>query len=389
MGFLSEFGNLLFLAAIFLLNFMSRITFAPLMPTVEADLGIAHAQAGSFFFIISVGYFISLLGSGFISSKISHRATIVTSAVVVGLALIGVSLSMGIWQVRISLLFLGLAAGIYLPSGIATLTALVRPEHWGKAVAVHELAPNVSFVIAPLVAEALMEWVSWRGVLACLGGVSILLGLTFAKAGKGGRFYGEAPNMASLKNLFVLPAFWIMVVLFSLGISSTLGVYTMLPLYLVTQHGIERSWANTLVALSRVSGIFMALVAGFINDRLGPRKTLSGVFLITGFLTMLLGIVKGNWIPAIVFLQPIIAVCFFPPGFAALSSLGPPSARNVAVSLTVPAAFVIGGGMVPAWIGLAGDVASFGLGIATVGGLIFMGAFLAFILKVESAAASQ
>jgi len=387
LGFLSEFRNLLFLAAIFLINFMSRITFGPLMPQIEADLGLNHAAAGSFFLIISAGYFISLLGSGFISSRITHRSTIIISAVAVGFALIGVSLSNGIWQIRISLLFLGLAAGIYLPSGIATLTALVKPEHWGKAVAVHELAPNVSFVIAPLVAEALMQWFSWHGVLACLGGASILLGLTFARAGKGGGFYGEAPNMTSLKSLFRVPAFWIMVVLFSLGISSTLGIYTMLPLYLVTEHGIERGWANTLVALSRVSGIIMALAAGFINDRLGPKRTLSGVFVITGSLTILLGMVKGNWIPLIVFLQPVIAVCFFPPGFAALSSLGPPSARNVAVSLTVPAAFVIGGGAVPAWIGLAGDVASFGLGIATVGGLILMGAFLAFMLRVEPAVA--
>jgi hypothetical protein len=76
--------------------------------------------------------------------------------------------------------------------------------------------------------------------------------------GKGGDFSGEAPNFLSLKTLFSEKSFWIMMVLFSLGICATLGIYTMLPLFLVAQHGLERNWANTLVALSRISGMFMA-----------------------------------------------------------------------------------------------------------------------------------
>jgi len=36
----------------------------------------------------------------------------------------------------------GISAGFYLPSGIAALTGLIRREDWGKAMAIHELAPN-------------------------------------------------------------------------------------------------------------------------------------------------------------------------------------------------------------------------------------------------------
>jgi NNP family nitrate/nitrite transporter-like MFS transporter len=83
-----------------------------------------------------------------------------------------------------------------------------------------------------------------------------------------------------------------------------------------------------------------------------------------------------------IFLQPVIAVCFFPPGFAVLSAIGPPALRNVAVSLTVPVAFIVGGGAIPAWIGFMGDTASFASGIACVGGLIMMGALLSLYLKL-------
>ncbi len=381
MSFASQFGQLLFLASIFFLNFLARIVASPLMPQIEADLGLDHAQAGSFFLMVSAGYFVSLLGSGLISSRITHRSTIIISALCVGLALIGISLSQGLWTIRLGFLLIGLAAGIYLPSGISTLTSLVCKEHWGKALAVHELAPNLSFVVAPLLVEGLMEWVSWRGVMGLLGAMSILLGVGFAIIGKGGRFYGQAPGISPMKPLISSPAFWVMVLLFSLGIAATLGIYTMLPLFLITERDMTRSWANHVIGLFRISGIFMAMVAGIISDKIGPRNTICCVFLVTGILSVLLGLVGGRWTTPLVFLQPVTAVCFFPPGFAALSSIGPEGSRNIAVSLVVPFGFVIGGGLVPFMIGVAGDMGSFGVGIAMAGVCILAGAFLTPLME--------
>ena len=51
------------------------------------------------------------------------------------------------------------------------------------------------------------------------------------------------------------------------------------------------------------------------------------------------------------------------------------------VSLTVPIAFLVGGGGSPTLIGFFGDVSSFGPGIALVGGLILTGTILSGYLK--------
>lgn len=382
-SFSSQLVPLLFLTSIFFLNFISRIILAPLMPTLEKDLGMSHGEAGSLFLLISSGYFITLLGSGFFSSRLLHRKTIILSATAVGIALLGIAVSNSLWGVRIGLLALGMAAGIYLPSGIATLTSLISSRHWGKAIAVHELAPNLSFVAAPLLSEVLLLWFSWRGVLALLGGISLLAGIGFARFGTGGEFPGETPGLESFKRLLEKPSFWIMIVLFSLGIGGTLGVFTMLPLYLVTERGIDRNWANTLIALSRISGLGMAFVAGWVTDRLGALRTLGSVFLITGITTVMLGILPDSLIVLMVFLQPIVAVCFFPPGFAALSSIGPPRNRNLAISLAIPVAFLLGGGAIPTGIGMMGDAGSFALGISLVGGLILTGGILSRYLRFD------
>jgi len=371
----SQVGPLLLMTGIFFLNFIARIMLAPLMPTIEMDLGIGHAEAGSLFLLISLGYFTSLIGSGFFSSQFTHRKTIIFSSMFLGITLLAVSFSDTLWEIRIGCIIVGLAAGLYLPSGISALTSLVRSEDWGKAIAIHELAPNISFLAAPLISEALLVWFTWRNILALLGLASLFVGLTFALFGKGGDFPGESPSPSNVKSLLREPSFWIMIVFFSLGISGALGIYTMLPLYLVSQRGMTQSWANYLVALSRVSGLGVAFLSGMVTDKLGPKVALGSVLLFTGFLSLLLGIVPGSWIVLIVFLQPLIAVCFFPPGFAALSRIGPPHVRNISVSLTVPFGFLMGGGAIPAGIGLLGDKVSFDLGIALVG-IIIMGGFI-------------
>jgi NNP family nitrate/nitrite transporter-like MFS transporter len=381
--FRSQLIPLFLIASIFLLNFTARIVLAPLIPTIENNLELSHGDAGSLFLFLSMGYFISLLGSGHISSRISHKKTIVFSAIAVGSALSAISFSKSLSAARSSVFLLGISAGTYLPSGITTITSLVNPKHWGKAVAIHELAPNLSFILTPLMVEMLLHWFLWRHILFLIGLGSIVMGIIFACFGKGGNFLGESPNFSAIKTIIKMPNFWILISLFSLAITSTLGIYNMLPLYLVAEHGVSREWANSLVGISRISTLAMAFLAGWATDRLGPKTIMLSVFFITGILTLLLGVASTYWVIIVVFLQPILAVCFYPAGFSALSSISTPDNRNVAVSLTIPIAFVLGGGAVPAFIGIMADLGYFSWGISLSGVLIMTGFFLSFLLHLK------
>lgn len=376
-AFRNTIGPILILTSIFFLNFTARITPAPLAPRIESDLNLSHAETGTLFLFISMGYFITLVGSGFISSRLNHKRTIVASNTALGVALIGTAFCSGPWTMRLGLFSVGMAAGLYLPSAIATLTSLVPSQHWGKAIAIHELAPNLSFIAAPLISEAVLVWFSWREVFLVLGVIPLIMSPVFVRYSRGGDFKGEAPGFSALGQLFGNLSFWLMVILFSLGVISTLGLYTMLPLFLVSEHDIDRNAANTLIAFSRVPSVLMAFIAGWATDRMGPRRTLQIVLLIAGLMTLFLGMASSSIIRVLVFTQPLIAVCFFPAGFAAMSLIVPSNLRNIAVSLIVPLAFVAGGGLAPIFIGFIGDEHSFALGIMICGGLIAIGSFFA------------
>jgi NNP family nitrate/nitrite transporter-like MFS transporter len=373
---------LLFLTSIFFVGFISRLLLAPLLPAVEKDLAIGHAKAGSFFLFVSSGLFVSLLCSNVIVSKISHRTCIVLSVVILGLALMATALAQEVWQIYLCLFFWGAAGGLYLPSGIATITTLIQPNHWGKALAVHELAPNLAFVMVPILVELLFNWFTWRGIPAVFGVIGILMGMLYLGFGKGGRFHGQAPRLTTYQRLLGNGSLWIMVFLFTLGVTGTLGIFSMLPLYLISERGMGRELANNLLGLSRISCIFVPFAAGWITDRLGPERTLAGIFTMAGLVTIFLGLARGAWVVVALFLQPIFAVCFFPAGLAALSFLGPPEERNAVVSLTSAFALLFGVGLVPICLGFLGETASFSLGICLAGGLMITGAFMAVRLKI-------
>jgi NNP family nitrate/nitrite transporter-like MFS transporter len=301
-----------------------------------------------------------------------------------GVALLVVCFASSLWPIRIGLLTIGFAAGLYMPSAIATITSLIAQPHWGKAIAVHELAPNVAFFTAPFVAELFLNFATWRMALGFLGVASICLSVGYLRFGRGGEFPGESPASGAFAVLVRTPTFWLMIVMFGLGVGSTVGVYAMLPLYLVSERNVDSTWANTVVAFSRSYGPILGLLGGWVSDKLGPKQTMVISLTFTGIFTLLLGPSPTHWLSAVVLLQPMLAVWFFPAGFAALAMITPSNARNLSVGFTVPFGFLIGGGAIPTLIGVMGDSGSFALGYMITGGMILLSGVLALALKLPA-----
>jgi NNP family nitrate/nitrite transporter-like MFS transporter len=368
--------HLFLLTAIFFTTFVARIILAPLLPAIQMELGIDHRSAGHLFLILSAGYFASLLSTGYLASRFKHRALILSASVGLGLVLCGavwIDTPGGLSGIAF---MLGVAAGLYLPSGISAVTRLTHQRHWGRALAVHELAPNLAFIVAPVLAELALAHATWRRGLGLLGVSALLLGILYRSHGRGTDFYGPKPDGQGMRHLLGQPFLWLLMALFSLGIASTLGTYAMLPIYLVSIHGLDHGSANTLLAMSRLAALPMAFAGGWVADRYGSFAAIRWAFLMTGLATVALGLTNGHWLKATVFIQPVLAVCFFPAGFSALSALSPPAYRSVTVSLVIPTAFLIGGGAVPYAIGWLGDAGLFRQAFISIGVMITLGAGL-------------
>ncbi len=372
-------SSLLLLAFLFFLNFLSRIIFSPLLPVVEKELGLNYTGSGSLFLCISSGYFISILLSSFVNSVLNHKVTIFLSTFCSGIVIIVLGLSESLLGLLAGLFCLGLAAGLYLPSALASIAIIVPPQFLARGMAVHELAPNIGFVAAPLVSEFLLSWLTWRETIQALGLFMMCVSCIYIVFGKGGCEHGRRMDYHSVTSLFRQGRFWLMTTLFSLAICSTLGVYAMLPLFLVTSHNMEATQANTLVASSRICSILMPLIGGWLGDNFGNRRVVATVLVVAGILTACLGGATGKVFLLIAILQPMVAVCFFPSGFALLAQMSSIHSGGLVVSLCIPFAFLAGGGLMPTIIGIIGDHFSFHLGFIIVGVFMIIGGLSANI----------
>jgi NNP family nitrate/nitrite transporter-like MFS transporter len=381
--FSSKAGTIFFLSGLFLLGFLCRVIFAPLMPTIEQDLGIGHRQAGSLFLMMSMGFFVGQIGSGFVSNRLNHRGALILSALTVGFTPMLFIFADSINGIRLLLIILGLVAGLHVPSALATITAMVSRQDWGKALGVHQTAPSVSLVLAPLLVEAFLGPLTWRMILVCLGFVDLAMALIFILFGRCGDFSGEAPKPTMVKAVMDYPSFWIMIAIFALMMGGAMGTYSMLPLYLISERGLNKGWANSLLGLSRLSGLFITFLSGLVTDRVGEKWSIAVVMILAGCATILLGILSGPWLVVIIFLQPALIACFFPPAFSSLSRITPPNLRSLTTSLVTPTAFLFGGGVAPALLGYMGEVHTFGLGISLAGGLMLIGPFLLKFLTLR------
>lgn len=376
------YGRVLFVTLLFFLTFVSRFIFAPLMPTVGRDLGFTSGQAGTIFFLGSLGVLAGAFLSGVVSSKIQHRGTLTLAVLVSGITLMACYFARSLWVIQVAVIVLGVCAGLNQPSVVATTTAMVRREDWGKALSVQQLGPRLNYALAPFLALGLLALFTWQLSLVALGVITALCALAFWRWGNCGGFPGTPPSPSLLRIVLQNRSFWLMVVLFALGIGAQAGLYAMIPLYLTTERGFTVASANTFLGLAGIAPLVSTFFAGWLCDRISEKRALLLFMVLTGAAAIVVGAVSGPALVAGIFALSALAACFFPPAFAALSRIVQPNLRSLAAGMGPPVGFMLGGGLLPLALGYMGQALTIGLGIMIFGGLVAVGGLVVFGLHL-------
>ena len=103
---------------------------------------------------------------------------------------------------------------------------------------------------------------------------------------------------------------------------------------------------------------------------------------LTGVATILVGALEGVGLKICIVLMAALAVCFFPPAFAALSRIVQPNYRSLAAAFGPPVGFLLGVGLLPLGLGYMREAWSFSLGIIITGAAIVVGAAAVLLLRL-------
>ena len=372
---------ILFVAFLWFLWFMSftvRAVFSPIMPLIEDEFGVAHARATSIFMFISGGYSISLFFSGAFARAFGYRKAILLSTIITWVVYFLIP-AVRIFQLFYPLaLVLGLAAGLYLPSVIPLITDYYDEKLWGKAIAVHGSGPSVGVFASPFIVLFILSFFQWRGVFVLLGLVmlvcTIIFFLTTDEVGI------EKTKDSFLSAILKRRAFWIMGVVWIFSAGCNLGLYLVIPLYLVKELSIEMEHANAIFGISRFGGALFTILAGFLVDKFSLKKGTFLLMFFTGTFTMLLAVKNIAFVKVMLFIQATISPTVFALALVAVPRLFEKEERGQATGFIVTLA-MIGTGLIPYLLGVSGDLLSFRFGIFVLGLVTMLCSGLVWLLK--------
>lgn len=350
-------------------NFSSRTVLAPVLPLIEDALGINHAMAGSFFFAFYVGNTIALIGSGLTSLRVGYKKSLLLSFLIMVVCYPALSMVNSYHLFLAATFFMGISAGFYVPNAIPLITAAFPKAHWGKAISVHETAAGFSILSMPFLIVFLLRFVHWRSVFWILAAACLVMIFFLMAFSPDPRPRREQKDRLSVvlrrKEFWIIGALWV-----SCGIAS-IGIYNIVPLFLVKERSIAMDVANTVFGFSRAGGFIGMILIGFILDRFNIKKLLYVVTAAAGLTTMGLALSQSYWLlVAMLFLQATFSVVFFPIGLMAIAKITSQSERSLFTGVLMSFSSIVGPGLSPILLGAVADVWSFQLGIMIAGILI-------------------
>lgn len=369
---------LFFLWGLWFINFTVRAIFAPILPLIEDEFVISHARAASVLIFQSVGYAISVLLSGFYSGKVGYKKTILCSFLVDAVAFFLVPLVTKLWAFYVFSFIMGFSTGLYLPSAISLITEYFMEKDWGKSIAIHDSAAPIAIFGTPFIALFLLRFFNWREMFEVFGVIFLVSAGIFY-------FVSDEVKIVHVKEKILYEgliknrSLWTIGIVTLFGAGANMGLYLITPLYLTKELLLSMDYANTILGISRFGGIGVAILCGFLADKISLRKILFIMVLISGVLTVFIGVTPARFVGVAFFFQALFVTGYFPLTFVLIARTFSRETRNLATSITLIIGSVFGSGIIPYLLGLSGDLISFRFGISVLGICFFFSSWL--ILK--------
>lgn len=319
----------------------------PSLPALAENVGQEVATVGAQFTAFSAGTVLVQFAAAPLGERLSQRAVLGAGALLLGLGMLGESLSRGLgWLLAFALLG-GLGFGCVL-AGSVLLVARLFAARGASALNLVNLFFGVGSIAGPLLAGLARARVD-RPELALMAGAALLLALAPAL-----RWADEAPGRTA-RDRAAGPVPWGLVTLLGVLLliysGTEIAVGGWAALYLETSAGM----GPAQVALA-VSGFWLALTAGralgaLLGLRVGPRALLGGFLALMLLAAVLLALSVGSAAGSALALALLGLACgpVFPTTMALVAAVS--AGRGAAASLALGIGN-LGAGTIPPLLGV-------------------------------------
>jgi MFS family permease len=236
--------------------------------------------------------------AGWMIDKYGPRRPMIFGIGLATLALFGLG---GVTEVSWFYVFYALnALGYVLAGPLPNQVLLSRhfKETRGRAMGIAYLGIGLGFFIVPLISKPLIASLGWHNALRCLGVLVVLVALPLVlmlKEGDGPAApKGDAPQV-SLRGPLSGRNFYLLAIGSMASIGAVGGANQHLKLLLSLDQGRSQAEALNIVSMIAAVSLVGRLGAGWLADRLGPKRVMLIVYaLVTGAMLLLMAGATGN-----------------------------------------------------------------------------------------------
>lgn len=247
-----------------------------------------QVTSGNAFSKIIVGPLFGFV-AGYVIDRFGPRRLMLSGIVMAGGALIGLSLMSGsFWIFYLCYLFnaLGYVCGGPLPNQVLLSRWFDRAR--GKAMGFAYLGIGIGGALVPLLAHFLIQHAGWRGALAILGGLMIVVAFPMAwfvrdspdEPRGAPPVSGASPTLSPIGSVLRSPAFYLLAFGSFCSIGALGGTMQNLKLYLSLDKGYTQFEAARIGTLILTFSIFGRLLMGLLADRFPKKRVMMLIYLL-------------------------------------------------------------------------------------------------------------
>ena len=270
------------LVAMFSLQ-LSNLGFSPLLPSIQADVGMSFTQLGFFTGIYGLLALLLSVPAGLTAKRFGEKR--VLAAGLVGVAIGSVLLARA-WNFESAVAFRGLTIFGYRFAFVSVLIAVALtapPQLRGRTMGVLGATSAMASVVGAPIGGALVGELGWRtailgyAFMALIGAAVFWLFYRVTAQPDAAPAAPSPTRGASARSAFRTPVVWLLALVVGLGGFGQFTVTYFVPSVAVSVYGLDAASAGLIISTGYIAAIVLNLVIGMLADRFDKVVVLGGI----------------------------------------------------------------------------------------------------------------
>jgi predicted MFS family arabinose efflux permease len=270
------------LVAMFSLQ-LSNLGFSPLLPSIQADVGMSFTQLGFFTGLYGLLALLLSVPAGLTAKRFGEKR--VLAAGLVGVAIGSVLLAQA-WSFESAVAFRGLTIFGYRFAFVSVLIAVAMtapPQLRGRTMGVLGATSAMASVIGAPLGGALVGELGWRtailgyAAMALFGAAVFFLFYRATAVPEPAPVAASAAGGAAARSAFRSPLVWLLALIVGLGGFGQFTVTYFVPSVAASVYGLDAAAAGLIISTGYIAAIVLNLVIGMLADRFDKLVVLGAI----------------------------------------------------------------------------------------------------------------